>query len=97
MRLRKGCGCPILILGLMDLLFFVSGIIAYATKKSTIWGSLLIILVGLGNAIVCAIVGLAAIRGETLSGRDTSAPEGEDIEGEEESETAPPSSGEEQE
>ena len=80
MKLRRGCGCPLIILGLADLLYLAAGVVSLIRHTTGALGSLFIILVGLGNGIVCVIVALAAIRGESLSGPVDAAPEGEDIE-----------------
>ena len=84
MKLRRGCGCPILILALADLLYLVAGVVSLIQHSVSRWGALLIMFIALANGVVCVIVALAAIRGETLSGPMRTLTEGEDIEGGEE-------------
>jgi hypothetical protein len=82
MRLRRGCGCPIFILGLANLVYLVSGMVALVQHKTTVWGALFVMLVALGDLIVCVVVGLAAIRKQPLTGLPSGA-EGEDADWEE--------------
>ena len=71
MKLRRGCGCPTLILGILNIIMFVASIISLARgstntalgSSTTKVGTVFFLLVFAGNVFVCAIVGLAALRG----------------------------------
>jgi hypothetical protein len=72
MKLRRGCGCPILLLMGIDLFFFVGVIIALFQGSSTeptrptTLGSLLSLAVFAGNVIACALLAIAAFRQQGL-------------------------------
>jgi len=72
MRLRRGCGCPILLLLIANIFFVVGSIISLIRGPSsepvsaTRLGSSLSLAVMAGNLIVCAILGIAALRGQAL-------------------------------
>jgi cytochrome c oxidase subunit IV len=84
MRLRRGCGCPILILLLVDAVFFVGSVLSLIRGPSdepaqaTTWTLVLSLLVMGANLIVCAILGLAALRGQALGPSPAEAPAGQD-------------------
>jgi hypothetical protein len=66
MKLRKGCGCPVAILALVNLAYVIASIVSLATGSVKMGGALLILSVGAANLLVCVIVALAAFRGEKL-------------------------------
>ena len=78
MKLRRGCGCPILILGILNLVMVVATILSLArgstsstlSSGTTKLGSVFFLLVFAGNVLACAIVGLASVRGE-MAGSNT--------------------------
>ena len=80
MKLRRGCGCPIVILGLANLTFFVAGVVSLIRSTSPVLGSLFIVFMGVGNAVICGIVGLAAFRNQSLSASIDAGPQGGDAE-----------------
>ena len=88
MIIRRGCGCPILILGVFNLLMVGASIVSLFTSRNavtgqsqaTTLGAVLFLLIFVGNLVACVVIGLAALRGG--SGRpesDTGLPdEGEE-------------------
>ena len=64
MKLRPGCGCLILVLGLINLVFLLSAIVGAArqTSLSSTVLSILMVVVFIANVVVCALVGWAALR-----------------------------------
>lgn len=91
MKVRRGCGCPIIILGLTNLTFLVAGVVSLVRSTSPVLGSLFIVFMGLGNAVICGMVGLAAFRNQPLSASVNAGPEGGDAEeGEEDGGGGPP-------
>jgi hypothetical protein len=72
MRIRRGCGCPILILGLVNLLYIVASILSLVSRQTKVAGALLVLTISLANLVVCIVVGLAAVRGGKVgaSGED---------------------------
>lgn len=92
MKLRRGCGCPILILGIFNLLMVVASILSLARgstssvmgSSATKLGAVLFLLVFSGNVLVCAVIGIVAFRGglngsntgEQATGEASSADEG---------------------
>lgn len=90
MTLKRGCGCPLLILVAVDLLFVISCVIGLVTGPSTkpatssTFGLVLTLFIMLGNMVTCAVLGFAAFRRQPLgqSMPETSAPEDPFQEGE---------------
>lgn len=78
MKLRRGCGCPIFILGLANLVYVVAGLAALITNIDKPLGALLILVMGLANTALCVIMALAAFKGEVIAGATTGLDEGED-------------------
>jgi hypothetical protein len=80
MRLNRGCGCPIVILFLVDILMIVGAIISLIRGPSqepfqaSRVGTGLSLMVTLGNAVAAAILVIAAFRGQALGGSTTEAP-----------------------
>lgn len=90
MKLRRGCGCPILILLLFDLLLLVGALIGLIRGPSeepfqaTRLGSGLSAILMLGNLAVCVLLLLTALRGDSGAG-STTDPDAEGYDGEAES------------
>ena len=90
MRLRRGCGCPTLILLVFDVVFVVGAIVTLARGSnaqpvaSTTFGAVLALIAMLGNTVMCVIVGLASLRGQSLepSAAESPTPEDSSEEGE---------------
>ena len=94
MRIRRGCGCPIMILGLFNLLMVIASIVSLfthggstsvGTKGASTLGSVLFLTVFLGNLVVCVLIGTAALRDTSgrlesggLSSQGNLADEGEE-------------------
>lgn len=80
MKLRRGCGCPILLLLGIDLFFLVGVIITLISgsdaepTKPTTMGSLLSMAVFAGNVIVCALLAIAAFREQGLQSSTEETP-----------------------
>jgi hypothetical protein len=91
MRLRRGCGCPILILLVADAAFTIGAIITLVRGPSaepvnpSRLASTLTLVVLAGNTIVCAILAMAALRRQALG---QSPDETFDTEGSSEEESA---------
>jgi len=91
MKLRKGCGCPILILLVADVVMLVGAVISMirgpgtSTIQATRTGEALVLVLALGNVVSCALLALVALRGERSVGPDVQtsfeAVEGEAAEG----------------
>jgi hypothetical protein len=89
MRLRRGCGCPILILLVVDAVFFIGSVLSLISGPSdqptqaTTWTLVLSLIVTGGNLIACAILAIAALRGQALgqsAAEQDSSEEGIDLE-----------------
>jgi hypothetical protein len=81
MRIRKGCGCPVGLLGLVNLVYVISAIIGAVSGSTPVPAAMLVLFISLGNLVLCAIVALAAFRGESFKSRapqDAQDYEGED-------------------
>ena len=74
MRLNRGCGCPVLILLILDLILLAGALIGLIRGPSdepfqaTRLGSGLSALLALGNVGACAILAMGALRGQPLGG-----------------------------
>lgn len=82
MRVSRGCGCPVVILALANLLFVAGSIFslirgpAAEPVSSTRFGAGLVLAVFLGNLIVCAVLAVAALGGRTIgSAHNESSPD----------------------
>ena len=70
MKINRGCGCPLLVLAVVNFAFVISAIIAVIRGPDSQpvtanrLGSALALAVFIGNLIVCAIVALTALRGQ---------------------------------
>jgi hypothetical protein len=92
MKLKRGCGCLLLVLALINLILLVSGIVA-ATGGSTNWRVTLVIIAVMGaNMAVCVMLGLASLRGAPAAGVSdevSDAEQGDSEGGDEEVESEP--------
>lgn len=72
MRVSRGCGCPVVILALANLLFLAGAIFslirgpAAEPVSSTRLGAGLTLAVFLGNLTVCAVLAVAALGGRAI-------------------------------
>jgi hypothetical protein len=88
MRVGRGCGCPILILVVVDLAFLIGAIINLIRGPSgepvsaTRLGAGLTLVVFAANLIVCAIMAIAAFRGQALGPTAGETPSLDDSSGE---------------
>jgi hypothetical protein len=92
MKLKRGCGCLLLVLALINLILLVSGIVA-ATGGSTSWSVTLVIIAVMGaNMAVCLMLGLTSLRGAPAAGvsdEASDAEQGDSEGGDEEIESEP--------
>jgi hypothetical protein len=90
MKLRPGCGCPLFIVAIIDLVFVVSCIIGIVSgpsstpATSTTLGLSMTLFIMLANMIACILLAMAAFRQRRLeqSVSETSALEDSPQEGE---------------
>lgn len=68
MRVNRGCGCLLLLLAFVNVVFLVSGVISLVQGRVTaVYGAILILLF-IGNVVAAAMVGLSGIRRIPLGG-----------------------------
>ena len=82
MKLRPGCGCLVLVLAFFNLLLSVLAIVGLTRGTLGTSGlSVTMLLVFMANAVVLAMVGLAALRERRQQPSDQTAPgsEGEGV------------------
>ena len=92
MRLRPGCGCPLLILMVVDIVFLAGAVLTVVRgpsaepARATTYGAVITLIVMAGNAIACALLAMAAFRRRGLEQAVSDTPTTEDSseEGEEE-------------
>jgi hypothetical protein len=83
MKLRPGCGCLVLILGIMNLLLAVVALFGLSTGRTSASPMAVgFVLVFFANMGICLVVGLASVRKEAAQRRATQGAGGGD-EGEE--------------
>jgi hypothetical protein len=69
MRLNRGCGCILLLLAGLDLVFVITAIFGVAMgETSTGLGSLAVVLFG-ANGVAALLMGIAAVRGLAVGAR----------------------------
>ncbi len=72
MRVSRGCGCPVTILALVNLVFLAGSVVSLIRGpvaepvSATRLGAALTLAVFLGNLMVCALLAVAALGGRTL-------------------------------
>ena len=87
MKLRRGCGCPLLVIGVLDLVFVMAVVLAIVRHSTGYPLAITMFVLMAANCGVCLAVGINAIRGQDLSEgparTDDSDDDGSDSEGEE--------------
>ena len=68
MRLRPGCGCLLLGLGLVDVIIVILAIVSAVRQTLNVGQASLVVLVCGGNATAALMLGWVAFRGRSIGG-----------------------------
>jgi hypothetical protein len=77
MRLRRGCGCPLLILMVLNIILVAGSVIGLirgpteSVVQTTRWGSSFMLVLMLANSAICLIMGLASLRSQPIGSATT--------------------------
>ena len=77
MRLNRGCGCMLLVLGLANLAFVVGAIVSLAAGSTNAGRDGLAVLVFGANLVAALLLGIAGMRGLPIGGRAPAQEAGE--------------------